>query len=840
MGEVYRARDTRLGRDVAIKILPKEMSTDPARKQRFEREAKIISGLNHPNICVLHDIGHQDGIDYLVMECVEGETLAKRMTKGPLPLEQVLECAIQISDALDQAHRKGITHRDLKPGNIMLTTDGRAKVLDFGLAKQLVETEGTFAMDEGTTLEFATEYGTPLGTYAYMSPEQVLGKQVDSRTDLFSFGTTLYEMATRKRPFEGRTSIELCDAILNREPIPPKQLYRSIPDKLQEIILKCLEKKLNLRYQSSAEIGADLRRMQRDSDSRQGHPGIQQNLPSVDSSRNLTKRAIAAVIALFLVLGITLWLRHVVGTPAASAPPGIHSLAVLPLKNLSADPSQEYFAEGTTLDLITTLTKIDNLSVISWTSVRGYKNTTKRLPEIAKELNADAIIDGSVERSGDRVKITIELIQAHGDHSLWAQSYDRELRDILRLQEEVAGTIAREVRVALTPEDRARLSGTRPVDPEAYVLYTQGRSLMQRWTPETWRAARASFQQAIQKDPNYALAYAGLAETYLTGDSLDPKVSVPLARTAAAKALALDDTVSDAHVATAQLKYVEDWDWTGAEREFKRAIELNPGDTLAHHLYSHLLVTMGRNQESLKESELYVRLDPLSPAAYDHLGFQYLAMGQYEAAVEAYRKPQFLDPRWESSHQWLGSAYRLQGRSQEALSEYERALVADKAAPETVQALRRAFEKGGWKGYWHKSLDGLLEKSNREYVSPYFIAILYARLGDKQNAFRYLDKAFANHDYGLTTIKIDRDLDLLHDDSRYVNLLKKMGLPVSSNDMAWLFMIEEGRAGLWLPQSPSLLGGNSIICKADSFGLVPNSGIGETNPWVSCWKPEKL
>ena len=783
MGEVYRAKDTRLGRDVAIKILPKGMSSDLARKQRLEREAKIISGLNHPNICVLHDIGHQDGIDYLVMECVEGETLANRLAKGPLPSEQILEYGIQLSDALDQAHRNGTTHRDLKPGNIMLTTGGRAKVLDFGLAKQLAETEGPFAMDQGPTLEFTTKYGAPLGTYAYMSPEQALGRQVDSRTDLFSFGTTLYEMATGKRPFEGKTSIELCDAILHREPIPPKQLNGSIPDKLQEIILKCLEKNLNLRYHSAAEVGTDLRRMQRDSDFRQGYSGHRQILPGVGSHRNITNWTIGAVITLFLVLGITLWIRHVVGTPA-TAPGEIHSLAVLPLKNLSADSSQEYFADGTTLDLITTLTKIGNLSVISWTSVRGYKNTTKSLPEIAKELNADAVIDGSVQRFGDRVKITIELVRARGDRSLWAQSYDRELRDILRLQEEVAGTIAREVRVALTPQDHARLSGTHSVDPEAYLLYTQGRSLMQRWTPETFRDARESFRQAIQKDPNYALAYAGLAETYLTGDNLDPKVSVPLARAAAAKALALDDTVSDAHVATAQLKYIEDWDWNGAEREFKRAIELNPGDTLAHHLYSHLLLTMGRNEESLKESELYVRLDPLMPAAYDHMGFQYLSMGQYEAAVEAYRKPQLLDPKWESSHQVLGDAYRLRGMSQQALSEYERALAVNKSGPESADALRRAFEKGGWKGYWDKSLEGLLEKSNREYISPYSIAILCARLGDKRNAFRYLDKAYANHDAGLTSIKLDRDFDLLHDDPRYVALLKKMGLLLSSKDTA--------------------------------------------------------
>jgi eukaryotic-like serine/threonine-protein kinase len=773
MGEVYRAQDTRLERDVAVKILPKELSADPARKQRFQLEAKIISGLNHPNICVLHDVGNQDGVDYLVMECVEGETLAKRLARGPLPLEQIPGYAIQILEGLDAAHRKGISHRDLKPGNIMLVSDGRAKVLDFGLAKQHEQAKGSGAGGEHT-LDFATEYANPAGTYAYMSPEQALGRQIDARSDLFSFGTTLYEMATGMRPFGGKNPTEACDAILHRQPVAPRQFNQNISEGLQEIILKCLEKDPGLRYQTAAEIAADLRRLMRDGASYQDRGVTRLSLLDAKPSNKKAMWAATAAIALSLALGMVLWLRH--NASARTSVQEIHSLAVLPLKNLSADPDQEYFADGTTLDLITTLTKISNLNVISWTSVRGYKNTTKSSPEIAKELNADAVIDGSVERSGDHVKITINLVEARGDHNLWAHSYDRELRDILLLQEEVAGTVAREISVALTPQDRARLSGTRSVDPEAYVLYTQGRSLMQRWTPETWSAARVSFQQAIQKDPNYAPAYAGLAESYVTGDYLDPKVSAPLARAAAAKALTLDDTVSDAHVATAQLLYQEDWDWKGAEREFKRAIQLNPGDTLAHHLYAHLLLTMGRNQESLKESELYVRLDPLSPAAYDHLGFQYLAMGQYDLAIEASKKPQLLDPTWQSSHQQLGDAYRLRGMPQEALSEYERALAGDKTDRATVKALRTAFKKDGWKGYWNTNLNELIRGTNRGYVSRYSVAVLYARLGDKQNAFRYLEEAYANHEDRLTGIQFDRDLDVLHSDPGYEALLKKMGL----------------------------------------------------------------
>jgi TolB-like protein/DNA-binding winged helix-turn-helix (wHTH) protein/tetratricopeptide (TPR) repeat protein len=464
-----------------------------------------------------------------------------------------------------------------------------------------------------------------------------------------------------------------------------------------------------------------------------------------------------------------------------SATPMIHSIAVLPLNNLSGDPAQEYFADGTTLELITTLTKISRLRVISWTSVRGYKNTTKTLPEIAKELNVDEVIEGSVERSGDRVKITARLIDAPGDHNLWAGSYNRDLRDILSLQEEVAGAIGREVGIALTPQDQTRLSSVRPVNPEAYQFYLRGQSYIEKWTPAAMLLARQCFNEAIEKDPNYARAYAGLVDSYLLGvQAMDPKVAIPTAREAATKAIALDDTVSDAHVALAIVKYEADWDWAGAEKEFQRAIELNPGDTLAHHMYSHLLLTLGRNQESLTQSELYIKADPLSASSHGHLGWHYECTGQYDLALEQQLDALGYDPDFDAFPD-LGMLYRYKGMPQEALAQYEKAAVLVGNSVASIQLVRRAYEADGWRGYWSETLRQDLGAARHGFVSPYNLAKDYALTGDKENAFRYLELAYVQR-RELVLLPTDHDFDLLHADPRYRSLLQRMGLPFVTGD----------------------------------------------------------
>ncbi len=778
MGVVYQADDLKLGRKVALKFLP-DMAHDPEMLGRFRREARAASALNHPNICTVYEIDEHEGRPFMAMELLEGQPLNHLIGGKPLPVERVVAIGEDVADALAAAHARGIIHRDIKPANIFAIGDGRAKVLDFGLAKHLTQAKGASTTTAETLAE--TAFGVTLGTCAYMSPEQALGKELDARTDLFSFGVTLYEAATGIQPFQGKTTAEIYDAILHRAPTPASQLNSKIPLKLLEIIEKCLEKDPEMRYQSASEIRTDLRRLKRETDSGESSATAAE---SQSAKPKQAVRAIALAMVLLLVAGIAWWLwdRFKTGataeTAAALAVPQIHSLAVLPLKNLSGDPSQEYFADGTTLELITTLTKISQLRVISWTSVRGYKNTIKTLPEIAKELNVDGVIEGSVERAGDQVKITAQLIDAPRDHDLWAESYNRDLRDVLSLQEEVAGSIAREVRVALTPQDKTRLASVRPVDPEAYQLYLRGQSYLEKWTPDAMLLARQSFSQAIARDPKYASAYAGLADTYLLGDTAPDPRGFPKAREAAAKALALDDSVSDAHVALAILKDEVDWDWAGSEREFKRAIELNPGDTLAHHIYSHLLLTLSRNQESLRESELYVKADPLSASAHSHLGWHYECTGQYDLAIIKQLDTLRYDPNNLDAFSYLAELYRYKGMPREALVQYGKASVLAGDSPASIQSLRRAYQSGGWRGYGRELLQRDLKNAKQEYVSPFVIAAHYALMGDKENVFRYLEKAYVEHDSWLTGLTVDHDFDFVHHDPRYTALLRRMGLPL--------------------------------------------------------------
>jgi TolB-like protein/DNA-binding winged helix-turn-helix (wHTH) protein/Tfp pilus assembly protein PilF len=484
---------------------------------------------------------------------------------------------------------------------------------------------------------------------------------------------------------------------------------------------------------------------------------------------------LAVLLALFAALNVGGWRQRILG---GASPPAIRSLAVLPLENLSGDEAQQYFADGMTDELITDLASIARVRVISRTSTTHYKGSRKTVPEIARELNVDAVVEGSVGRSGNKVRIRAQLVRAAPEEHLWAESYERDLPDVLALQRDVANAIANEIKIKLTPEEKVRLANARKVNPEAYQLYLRGRFSFENWTHDAVKLARENFQKAIEKDPSYAVAYAGLADTYVFGvTGLQPKVSIPLARVATGKALQLDDSLGDAHAALAQVKFLGDWDSAGAEKEFRRAIDLNPSDTLAHHMYSHFLLAMGRNEESLKESQLYLQLDPLSAPANHHLAWHYTAVGLYDRAIEQDLKSLQIDPNYIDSIHGLGEEYRHKGMPQEALAQYQKEMTLSGASPDWIKSLRRAYQAGGWKGYWQKSLDRDLKQTNRAYVSSYNLADDYALLGDKDQAFRYLEKAYTDHEDFLTWIKTERDFDFLHSDPRYADLLRRMGLP---------------------------------------------------------------
>jgi eukaryotic-like serine/threonine-protein kinase len=805
MGEVYLAEDTRLNRKVAIKFILASSTADEQAQKRFIREAQAAAGLDHPNICAIHEVGQQDNISFIVMQYVDGQTLASRIQTKTLTLADTLDISIQIAGALSTAHSQGIIHRDIKPQNIIIDSHGQLKVLDFGLAKVIKQDE--LLDGEAETEALLSTPGMIMGTPAYMSPEQVRGETLDARTDIFSFGSMLYEMVSGRHPFGEASPAATLSAILTTEPAPLARYVSDVPDELQRIVRKALSKEKEARYQGIKDLLIDLRELKQDLEfeaklERTASPEsinrasgatavTASQLPAQTDNLSVTKTQSSAEYIVGEMAGHKLKTAMIAAALMAAAAvsyyyffapsskAAINSIAVLPFVNESGNADVEYLSDGMSESLINSLSQLPKLLVKARSSVFRYKGKEVESQQVASELSVQAILNGRFVLRGDDLALYLSLVDGRKGNQIWGEQYNRKLKDLVALQSEIALDVSQKLRARLSGADERKLAKTYTANAEAYQLYLKGRYHVLKLTPPEVQTGISYFKQAIDIDPSYALAYVGLADAYrsvLVGDT-PPAEFLPKAKAAAQKAIDIDDTLADAHAELGFIIFWYDWDWNAAENQFKRALELDPNDADTHLFYAHLLSNIGRHAEGLAEVKRARELEPLNLRTSALEGQFLIHAGRTDEALASLQKIIALEPNFAFAHFFASSAYIEKGMFAEAITEARKARDLNFANSQSMGFLGYALAKSGKTAEARAELEGLLKRSTEHYVPPYHIALIYNGLGERAETLAWLERGYKERDAKMVFLKVEPKWNNLRDDPRFQDLLRRVGFP---------------------------------------------------------------